>query len=201
MSREKSIRSNAHKEQHDVALTSYDSNIPIEPVPLNSVPTESDPIRPIEPVPLNSIGPPTADELPSCSTQNDIPSTIDELEKHFIDNIFSMMHKEETFSGQVKLMEWILQMQNSAVLNWYSFEHLSFCQLFLTFSFSLFSYLHGCRFLAKGSVMILAAWLSQAAIEEQTSVLLVILEVLLILCAVSLLFPYILLCLGLIVGE
>lgn len=34
-----------------------------------------------------------------------------------------------------------------------------------------------CRFLNKGGVMILATWLSQAAVEEQTSVLLVILKV------------------------
>jgi formate hydrogenlyase subunit 3/multisubunit Na+/H+ antiporter MnhD subunit len=33
------------------------------------------------------------------------------------------------------------------------------------------------RFLTKGGVMILATWLSQAAVEEQTSVLLVILKV------------------------
>lgn len=34
-----------------------------------------------------------------------------------------------------------------------------------------------CRFLTKGGVMILATWLSQAADEEQTSVLIVILNV------------------------
>ncbi|XP_022854669.1 homeobox protein LUMINIDEPENDENS-like isoform X3 [Olea europaea var. sylvestris] len=48
-------------------------------------------------------------------------------------------------------MEWILQIQNSSVLYW---------------------------FLTNGGVMILATWLSQAASEEQTSVLNVILKVL-----------------------
>ncbi|KAI3407674.1 uncharacterized protein J3R85_020817 [Psidium guajava] len=61
------------------------------------------------------------------------------------------MGKEETFSGQVKLMEWILRIENSSVLSW---------------------------FMTKGGVMILATWLSQAATEEQTSVLSIILEVL-----------------------
>ncbi|KAL1225132.1 Homeobox protein LUMINIDEPENDENS [Cardamine amara subsp. amara] len=53
--------------------------------------------------------------------------------------------------GQVKLMEWIMQIQDSSVLIW---------------------------FLSKGGVLILTTWLSQAAMEEQTSVLLLILKVL-----------------------
>nr|GEV55062.1 homeobox protein luminidependens [Tanacetum cinerariifolium] len=72
-------------------------------------------------------------------------------QKYFIAHIFDLLRKEETFNGQVKLMEWILQMKNAAVLNW---------------------------FLTNGGVMILASWLSQAAIEEQTTVLHVILRVL-----------------------
>ena len=36
-----------------------------------------------------------------------------------VDNIFSLMRKEETFSGQEKLMEWILKIQNISVLSWY----------------------------------------------------------------------------------
>lgn len=39
-------------------------------------------------------------------------------------------------------------------------------------------FLYACRFLSKGGMMILATWLSQAANEEQTSVLLVILKAL-----------------------
>ncbi|KAI9080336.1 hypothetical protein K1719_037730 [Acacia pycnantha] len=62
-----------------------------------------------------------------------------------------LMRKEETFSGQVKLLEWILKIQNASVLIW---------------------------FLGSGGVMILAAWLNESAVEEQTSVLLLILKVL-----------------------
>lgn len=102
------------------------------------------------PVPLNSVGPSSV-EAPSCSTQDEVLPDTDDSDKYFIANIFSLMRKEETFSGQVKLMEWILQIQSPSVLFW---------------------------FLTNGGVMILASWLSQAAIEEQTSVLHVILRVL-----------------------
>ncbi|KVI12514.1 Homeodomain-containing protein [Cynara cardunculus var. scolymus] len=102
------------------------------------------------PVPLNSMGPPSI-EAPSCSTQDEVLPDTDDSDKYFIDNIFSLLRKEETFSGQVKLMEWILQIKNASVLYW---------------------------FLTNGGVMILATWLSQAAIEEQTTVLHTILRVL-----------------------
>ncbi|KAK7835695.1 homeobox protein luminidependens [Quercus suber] len=138
---EKAMRSSACKELHDGALIS------------------SDPMMPIDPVPLNSVGPASVEEAPSCSTQDEALPGLDDEDKHFVENIFNFMRKEETFSGQVKLMEWILQIQNSSVLCWYLSNN------FL-------------RFLTKGGVMILATWLSQAAIEEQTSVLLVILKVL-----------------------
>ncbi|KAH1108057.1 hypothetical protein J1N35_011825 [Gossypium stocksii] len=134
LSREKALRSNACKEAEDGVL-----------------PTGSEAVIPVEPVPLNSVGPVSSEEAPSCSTQDDSLTGIDELDKHFVENIFSKMHKEETFSGQVKLMEWILQIQNPSVLYW---------------------------FLNKGGVMILATWLSQAAVEEQTTVVLIILKVL-----------------------
>ncbi|KAK8959833.1 Homeobox protein LUMINIDEPENDENS [Platanthera guangdongensis] len=87
----------------------------------------------------------------SSSSHEEIVPGVDEDDKKFLGNIFNLMRKEGTFSGQVKLMEWILQINNSAVLIWFS---------------------------AKGSIMILATWLSQAAIEEQTTVLNVILKVL-----------------------
>ncbi|XWS76517.1 hypothetical protein CRYUN_Cryun01aG0183200 [Craigia yunnanensis] len=134
LSREKALRSNACKETEE-----------------GLVPTGSDAMIPVEPVPLNSVGPVNAEEAPSCSTQDDALTGIDELDKHFVENIFSKMRKEETFSGQVKLMEWILQIQNPSVLYW---------------------------FLNKGGVMILATCLSQAAVEEQTTVLFIILKVL-----------------------
>ncbi|KAI4301367.1 hypothetical protein L6164_034654 [Bauhinia variegata] len=117
--------------------------------PRDEFPTSSDPMRPINPTPLNSVGPASVEEV--SSTQENALPDLDDLDKHFIDNIFSQMRKEETFSGQEKLMEWILKIQNSSVLCW---------------------------FLSKGGGMILAAWLSEAAVEEQTSVLVLILKVL-----------------------
>uniref|UniRef100_A0A5B6Z3L9 Putative Homeodomain-like superfamily protein n=1 Tax=Davidia involucrata TaxID=16924 RepID=A0A5B6Z3L9_DAVIN len=134
LSREKALRSNACNDKVQ-----------------DGAPTSSDSMLPINPVPLNSVGPTSIEEGPSCSTQDEILPGIDDSDKHFLENIFSLMRNEETFCGQVKLMDWILQIQNSSVLNW---------------------------FLTKGGVMILATWLSQAAIEEQTSVLHVILKVL-----------------------
>ncbi|XVF32729.1 hypothetical protein REPUB_Repub17cG0108000 [Reevesia pubescens] len=134
LSREKALRSSVCKETEE-----------------GVVPTGSDAIILVEPVPLNSVGPVNTGEAPSCSTQDDALTGIDELDKHFFENIFTKMQKEETFSGQVKLMEWILQIQNPSVLYW---------------------------FLNKGGVMILATWLSQAAVEEQTTVLSIILKVL-----------------------
>ncbi|KAK9071783.1 hypothetical protein SSX86_008212 [Deinandra increscens subsp. villosa] len=105
---------------------------------------------PNHPVPLNYVGP-SSIKAPSCSMQDEVLPDTDDAEKYFIANIFNLLRKEETFSGQVKLMEWILQIQNASVLYW---------------------------FLTNGGVMILASWLSQAAIEEQTTVLYVILRVL-----------------------
>ncbi|KAF8054507.1 hypothetical protein N665_1328s0004 [Sinapis alba] len=115
-----------------------------------------------DPVPLNSMDPETSSRswaegekvalMPKEEVQQeDIPPDISDSDKYFVDNIFSMLRKEETFSGQVKLMEWIMQIQDPSVLIW---------------------------FLSKGGVLILTTWLSQAATEEQTSVLLLILKVL-----------------------
>jgi hypothetical protein len=82
-----------------------------------------DPMTPIDPVPLNSVVPASVEEAPSCSTQDDALPGLDDEDKHFVENIFILMRKEETFSGQVKLMEWILQIQNSSVLCWYLSNH------------------------------------------------------------------------------
>ncbi|XP_071701551.1 homeobox protein LUMINIDEPENDENS isoform X2 [Rutidosis leptorrhynchoides] len=130
LSREKAIQSAEGVQQQDGSLS---SNVE----------------TPAQPVPLNSMGPPIV-EAPSTVQAEVLPDTNDS-DKFFMSNIFSMLRKEETFSGQVKLMEWILQIQNDSVLYW---------------------------FLTNGGVMILASWLSQAAIEEQTTVLHVILRVL-----------------------
>lgn len=115
------------------------------------IPPISDPNEPLDPVPLDSVAPVSSEEGPTCSKEDEALPAVDESDKHFVENIFNLMRKEETFSGQVKLMEWVLQIQNSSILYW---------------------------FLTKGGIMILATWLSQAVIEEQTSVLHVILKVL-----------------------
>lgn len=133
LSREKAIRANIDRELQDGMLAT------------------SDPMLPLDPVPLSSVGPSSAEEAPSCSNQDEVFPGLGESEKQFVENIFSSMCKEETFSGQVKLMEWILLIENPSVLCW---------------------------FLTKGGVMILATWLSQAASEEQTTVLSVALKVL-----------------------
>ncbi|KAB5527460.1 hypothetical protein DKX38_021307 [Salix brachista] len=122
------------------------------PFPLNSASLYPVPLDSVahDPVPLNSAGLSRVDEAPSCSTQDDMLPGLDELDKHFVEKIFGLLRKEETFTGQVKLMEWILQIHTPSVLNW---------------------------FLINGGVMILTTWLSQAAAEEQTSVLIVTLNV------------------------
>nr|XP_043619577.1 homeobox protein LUMINIDEPENDENS [Erigeron canadensis] len=122
----------------------------VESVQKQAEPLNSSVEIPNQPVPLNSIGPSNVEE-PSCSMQDEVLADTNDSDKYFISNIFHLLRKEETFSGQVKLMEWILQIQNASVLFW---------------------------FMTNGGVMILASWLSQAAIEEQTSVLHVILRVL-----------------------
>ncbi|KAF3790355.1 Homeobox protein LUMINIDEPENDENS [Nymphaea thermarum] len=93
----------------------------------------------------------TVETSSSCLLQEETMPGSEPSDKNFIENVFSLMRKEDTFSGQVKLMEWILQIQNSAVLQW---------------------------FLTKGGMVILEEWLSLAATEEQTTALVVILKVL-----------------------
>ncbi|XP_057493196.1 homeobox protein LUMINIDEPENDENS-like [Actinidia eriantha] len=114
LSREKALRSNSSKEVQD------------------GVPVSTDPATPIYPVPLSCVGPASSEERPCCSTQEETLPDLDDSNRHFLENIFSFMRKEETFSGQVKL-EWILQIQNSSVLYWYSSHYLmnmAFCGIF-----------------------------------------------------------------------
>ncbi|PIN02364.1 hypothetical protein CDL12_25124 [Handroanthus impetiginosus] len=106
---------------------------------------------PLEPVPLDTMAPANNDEGPSCSRRHEVLSGVEESERDFIENIFSLMRKEESFGGQVKLLRWILRIKNPSTLNW---------------------------FLTEGGLMILATWLSEAAKEEQTNFLQVILKVL-----------------------
>lgn len=91
------------------------TNLSIEgPIPLSS-----DPSSQTEPVPLDSAVPISTEEGPSCSTQDEVLTAMDERDRHFVDNILTLMCKEETFSGRVKLMDWILEVQNPSVLYWY----------------------------------------------------------------------------------
>ncbi|KAL8149044.1 hypothetical protein AgCh_006159 [Apium graveolens] len=165
LSGEKANRSIKCEEQ--AGLLCSDSNVASNTLPLNTM-APINAVGPSCPLPLNTMAPinaegpsctlplntmaPINSEGPSCSTQDeDIPPGMNDLDKHFVENIFTLMRKEDKFSGQVKLMEWILQIQDSTVLHWFS---------------------------TKGGVMILATWLGQAAMEEQTTVLHVIIKVL-----------------------
>ncbi|KAM0828907.1 hypothetical protein ACQ4PT_067217 [Festuca glaucescens] len=84
--------------------------------------------------------------------QGEVAPGVESEDKKFLDSIFALMRKEETFSGQVKLMQWILQINNATILSW---------------------------FLTMGGLTIVSTWLSEAATEEQTTVILVIFKVLL----------------------
>ncbi|KAL0419997.1 UNVERIFIED_CONTAM: Homeobox protein LUMINIDEPENDENS [Sesamum radiatum] len=133
LSKEKANRSSAHDALH------------------NETTSASDPNTLSEPVPIDTIAPVNIDEGPSCSKRQESFTGMDESDLHFVENIFSLMRKEDSFSGQVKLLRWILRVENPSVLNW---------------------------FLTEGGLMILATWLSEAAKEEQTSFLRVILKLL-----------------------
>ncbi|TVU34668.1 hypothetical protein EJB05_16512 [Eragrostis curvula] len=93
-----------------------------------------------------------SDSVRKESKEGEVVPGVESEDKKFLDSIFALMRKEETFSGQVKLMEWILQINNITILHW---------------------------FLAMGGLTIVSDWLSQAAVDEQTSVILVIFKVLL----------------------
>ncbi|KAK3162944.1 hypothetical protein QOZ80_1BG0095680 [Eleusine coracana subsp. coracana] len=92
------------------------------------------------------------DSVRKETKEEDVVPGVESADKKFLDSIFALMRKEETFSGQVKLMEWILQINNVTILSW---------------------------FLTMGGLTIVSTWLSQAAVEEQTSVILVIFKVIL----------------------
>ncbi|XP_051142120.1 homeobox protein LUMINIDEPENDENS [Andrographis paniculata] len=118
---------------------------------MNGEASTSDPSLPVEPVPLNTVAPSNIHEGPSCVKSHELLSGMEESDPHFVENIFSLMRKEESYSGQVKLLQWILRIENPSVLHW---------------------------FLNEGGLMILASWLGEAANEEQTSFLHVILKLL-----------------------
>lgn len=58
------------------------------------------------------------DEGRPSQLQEETTPGVDSDDKEFLDKIFNMMRKEQSFAGQVKLMEWILRIQNTAILNW-----------------------------------------------------------------------------------
>lgn len=132
LSSEKANRSSLSNELQDGVSSNSDYNFPA-------------------PVPISTVDPVSMEEVPTSSPPEEILSGLDETDTHFFNNIFNLMRKEDTFSGQVKLMDWVLRIQNPTILNW---------------------------FLTKGCVMILATWLSEAALEEQTSVIDIVLKVL-----------------------
>lgn len=135
LSREKANRSSACDLVHDGLTSTSHPDTAAEPIPLQTLPpTETN-----------------IDEGPSCSKRHEGLSGMTDSDLHFVENIFDLLRKEESFSGQVKLLRWILQMKNPSVLNW---------------------------FLTEGGLMILATWLCEAAKEEQTSLLLVTLKLL-----------------------
>ncbi|KAE8779729.1 homeobox protein LUMINIDEPENDENS [Hordeum vulgare] len=111
---------------------------------------------PIPITPTGTIQPTDAkinpDSVQKETKQEEVAPGVESEDKKFLDSIFALMRKEETFSGQVKLMEWILQINNATILGW---------------------------FLTMGGLTIVSTWLSQAATEEQTTVILVIFKVLL----------------------
>lgn len=72
-----------------------------------------------EPIPLASVVPISIHEEPSTSKRHDELSGMADSDKHFVENVFGLMRKEESFSGQVKLIRWILRITNPSVLNWY----------------------------------------------------------------------------------
>lgn len=101
LSREKANRSSACDLMHD------------------GITATSDPNMPAEPIPLDTMAPTNIDEGPSCSKRHEGLSGMADSDLYFIENIFGLMRKEESFSGQVKLLRLILQMKNPSVLNWY----------------------------------------------------------------------------------
>lgn len=82
---------------------------------------------------------------------DDILGERESFDSNFIKRFFSLMRKESTFSGQVQLLERILQIHDQTVLCW---------------------------FVTKGGIPILAKWLTLASVEEQTTVLHVLFKVL-----------------------
>ncbi|KAH6811139.1 Homeodomain-like superfamily protein [Perilla frutescens var. frutescens] len=134
-----------------VRLSREKANTSASDLLYDGIPSTSNSNMPAEPIPLETVAPISIDEGPSCSKRHEDLSGLGDSDTNFVENIFGLMRKEESFSGQIKLMSWILRITNPSVLNW---------------------------FLIEGGLMILATWLGEAAKEEQTSFLLVTLKLL-----------------------
>ncbi|XP_006645287.1 homeobox protein LUMINIDEPENDENS [Oryza brachyantha] len=93
-----------------------------------------------------------SDSIQKETKQDGVSTGVESEDKKFLESIFALMRKENTFSGQVKLMESILQINNVTVLSW---------------------------FLTMGGLAIVSTWLGEAVNEEQTTVILVIFKLLL----------------------
>ncbi|XP_039128602.1 homeobox protein LUMINIDEPENDENS-like isoform X2 [Dioscorea cayenensis subsp. rotundata] len=143
VSREKVTQSEASKEPLDVCPISVEQPLPVA----------------IEaPASLNTVNPMTVQHCQVLENYGNANATeggqqvpVNSTEVKTAQEGASCLPQEEAIDGQAKLMEWVLQIQNIAVLNW---------------------------FLTKGGIPILASWLSEAALEEQSSLLLVLLKVL-----------------------
>lgn len=118
LSREK-VNTSSCNLMHDGITSISNLDMPAEPIPLATV-AEPIPLATVaEPIPLATVVPTSIDEGPSSSKRHeDLPGLADS-EKHFVENIFGLMRKEESFSGQVKLIRWVLRITNPSVLNWY----------------------------------------------------------------------------------
>ena len=79
----------------------------------SAIPTHITPTGTIEPTDAK-INP---DSVKETKKEEETPG-VESEDKKFLDSIFALMRKEETFSGQVKLMQWILQINNATILSW-----------------------------------------------------------------------------------
>lgn len=77
-------------------------------------------------VPL-AVLPPVVCMTPEAASSNpEVPAVkpkeedgMKEEDKKFVDDVLALMRRETTFTGEVRLMESVLRINNDAVLNWY----------------------------------------------------------------------------------
>jgi len=139
LSQEKALRVETPKEQDNA----YSVNTEQIPLDIEAQAEVIEPLSTLEPVVLHSslqqteaqqnfaapmmpsgtmVMQPTDAKISSDSVRKEIKQEevhpgVESEDKKFLESIFALMQKEETFSGQVKLMEWILQINNVTVLS------------------------------------------------------------------------------------